>query len=249
MRNGIHLLRFQTSIIRRFTEDVFSPNYKLTIGVDFSLKTLFWGSETKINLQLWDIAGHERFGHMTRVYYKYAIAAIIVFDLTRQVTFESVLKWLGDVNQKVVLENGDGVPVILLANKVDVETASQVDQNQLDSFCKKNNILGWFATSAKEATNITESMEYLVKHILELSSKQQDSPADVISLGDEANKMVAVATYNGTDEVDYGGGYASEGYASDGYAKVSKMNGLVSHDRSLVEGSNKPTSKSNSCCT
>jgi len=33
--------------------DVFSPNYKLTIGVDFSLKTLSWDSNTKINLQLW----------------------------------------------------------------------------------------------------------------------------------------------------------------------------------------------------
>ena len=43
-------------------------------------------------LQLWDIAGHERFGHMTHVYYKYAIAAIIVFDLGRPATFESVLK-------------------------------------------------------------------------------------------------------------------------------------------------------------
>lgn len=36
-----------------FFADVFSPNYKLTIGVDFSLKTLSWDSNTKINLQLW----------------------------------------------------------------------------------------------------------------------------------------------------------------------------------------------------
>lgn len=49
-----------------------------------------------MSLQLWDIAGHERFGHMTHVYYKYAIAAIIVFDLGRPATFESVAKvgWL-----------------------------------------------------------------------------------------------------------------------------------------------------------
>jgi Ras-related protein Rab-32 len=108
----------KTCIIKRYTEGTFSPNYKLTIGVDFSLKTLEWDSRTKVNLQLWDIAGHERFNHMTRVYYKYAIAAIIVFDIKRLATFESVLKWLADVNQKVMLENGSSVPIILLANKV-----------------------------------------------------------------------------------------------------------------------------------
>ena len=45
-----------------------------------------------ISPQLWDVAGHERFGTMTRVYYKYAIAAVIVFDVQRPVTFDAVLK-------------------------------------------------------------------------------------------------------------------------------------------------------------
>jgi len=54
----------------------------------------------------------------------YRIAAIIVFDLTRQVTYESVLKWLADVTQKVMLENGDPVPILLLANKVRQEGRS-----------------------------------------------------------------------------------------------------------------------------
>lgn len=50
----------------------FSSNYKITIGADFAIKSILWDSDTRINLQLWDIAGHERFGYMTRVYYKYA---------------------------------------------------------------------------------------------------------------------------------------------------------------------------------
>jgi Ras-related protein Rab-32 len=82
----------KTSLIRRYTEGYFSPNYKLTIGVDFALKTVEGEDGKKVALQLWDIAGHERFGHMTHVYYKYAIAAIIVFDLGRPATFESVIK-------------------------------------------------------------------------------------------------------------------------------------------------------------
>ena len=57
---------------------------KPTIGVDFALKVINWDSETIIRLQLWDIAGQERFGTMTRVYYRDAVAAFIVFDFGAQ---------------------------------------------------------------------------------------------------------------------------------------------------------------------
>ena len=63
-------------------------------------------------------SGQERFGSMTRVYYKEAVAAFIVFDVTRSVTFDAVMKWKNDLDQKVQLPNGDCVPCVLLANKV-----------------------------------------------------------------------------------------------------------------------------------
>ena len=159
---------------------MFSPNYKLTIGVDFALKTVNWDDNTKINLQLWDIAGHERFGQMTRVYYKYAIAAIIVFDLTRPATFDSVLKWLNDVHSKVMLANQDSVPVVLLANKCDMENV-KVESRVLSEFCRNNQIVNWFETSAKNNTNIDEAMNFLIDHILNLPSESQQ-PNEHISL-------------------------------------------------------------------
>ncbi|XP_064601799.1 LOW QUALITY PROTEIN: ras-related protein Rab-32B-like [Liolophura sinensis] len=170
----------KTSIIRRYTEGSFSPNYKLTIGVDFSLKSIDWDSKTKVNLQLWDIAGHERFGHMTRVYYKYAIAAIIVFDLSRPATFDSVLKWLNDVNSKVMLANEQPVPVLLLANKCDLDEV-QIDTTYLSKYCREHNFLGWFPTSAKTGLNIDEAMKYLIEHILTLPSESQQ-PGEAIRL-------------------------------------------------------------------
>ncbi|CAH1261622.1 RAB32 [Branchiostoma lanceolatum] len=201
---------FFTSIIRRYTEGYFSPNYKLTIGVDFALKSLDWDEQTKINLQLWDIAGHERFGHMTRVYYKYAIAAIIVFDLSRPTTFESVLKWYNDVNEKVMLADQQPIPVILLANKCDIDD-STFDKSSLEQFCKQHKFIGWFETSAKLDKNIgkyniiinnivtckqpcinlsinsiiDEAMQFLVSHILKLSSEGQKRDESAISLDDD----------------------------------------------------------------
>ncbi|KAM9987209.1 hypothetical protein ACTFIY_011621 [Dictyostelium cf. discoideum] len=158
----------KSSIIKRYCTGIFSPNYKLTIGVDFSVKDIELEKNKIVSLQLWDIAGHERFGTMTRVYYRYAIAAIIVFDLSRPSTFDAVTKWREDVNSKVVLANQEPIPVLLLANKSDLST-SYVDSEMLDRFCKENNFIGWFATSASNDTNINEAMHFLTKEILEVA--------------------------------------------------------------------------------
>lgn len=80
-----------------------------------------WGPDWIVRLQLWDIAGQERFGNMTRVYYKEALGAIVVYDVTRPQTFEGVTKWKNDIDTKVALPGawgGGQIPVILLANKV-----------------------------------------------------------------------------------------------------------------------------------
>lgn len=62
--------------------------------------------------------GQERFGNMTRVYYKEAVGAFIVFDVSRAATFDAVVKWKSDLDSKVQLPDGSPIPCILLANKV-----------------------------------------------------------------------------------------------------------------------------------
>ena len=108
----------KTSIIKRYVHQFFSPHYRVTIGMDFALKVLNWDNNTTIRLQLWDIAGQQRFGNMTRVYYKEAVGAFVVFDVTRLSTFEAVQMWKADLDNKVLLPNGKAIPAVLLANKV-----------------------------------------------------------------------------------------------------------------------------------
>ncbi|XP_012225290.1 ras-related protein Rab-38-like [Linepithema humile] len=173
----------KTALVRRYTEGKFSSNYKITIGADFAIKTLDWDPHTKINLQLWDIAGHERFGYMTRVYYKYAVAAALVFDISRAATFQSMKKWLGDLREKVTLPDGSGIPVVLLANKCDISVA--VTNEQITRFCKENKIDVWYATSAKNNTNVDTAMRYLVEKVL--CSKIEGGVRDSIRLRREAS--------------------------------------------------------------
>lgn len=56
----------KTSFIKRYVHKFFSNSYRATIGVDFALKVIPWDESTIVRLQLWDIAGQERFGNMTR---------------------------------------------------------------------------------------------------------------------------------------------------------------------------------------
>ncbi|KAJ3659233.1 hypothetical protein Zmor_010934 [Zophobas morio] len=150
----------KTSIIRRYADGTFSSSYKITIGADFAIKSISWDKNTQINIQLWDIAGHERFGSLTGVYYRYAVAAAIVFDLTRPETFRSVEKWLLDLRRKVHLPGSHPVPVVILANKGDITIATL--PNEIVNFCEKYNILAWFITSAKDNVHIDEAMLTLI---------------------------------------------------------------------------------------
>jgi len=155
----------KTSLIERYTKGHFDRGYKSTIGVDFCLKEMKWNRNTTVNIQLWDIAGQERFASMTRMYYKEARGAFVVFDATRDKTFEGVLKWKSDIDQKIALPNGETIPVILLANKSDLLTKNiEID---LDEFCRKYGFKKWFLTSAKENIGITEAADYLVNLMME----------------------------------------------------------------------------------
>lgn len=170
----------KTSIIKRYVHNIFSMHYKSTIGVDFALKVIQWSPEIVVRLQLWDIAGQERFGNMTRVYYKEALGAFVVYDVTRPQTFEGVRKWKADLDSKVSLPEawgGGHIPVVLLANKSDLISEGHgqpVNAADMETFCNENGFVKWFETSAKDNTNIDEAARHLVSSILAIEQEHLD---------------------------------------------------------------------------
>jgi Ras-related protein Rab-32 len=154
----------KTSIIKRYVHNFFNTHHKTTVGVDFHLKQLIVDNLT-VRLQLGDIAGQERVVSMARVYYKDAVGAFVVYDVSRPMTFDAVAKWKQDIDDKIKLSNGKALPVILLGNKCDLDEA-KIDRAKLDEFCEQNGFAGWFDTSAKMNINIDKAARSLVEKIL-----------------------------------------------------------------------------------
>ncbi|PAA53276.1 hypothetical protein BOX15_Mlig015190g5 [Macrostomum lignano] len=175
----------KTSFVHRYVNNMFQTDYKQTIGVDFALKVIRWSDTQTIKLQMWDIAGQERFTSMTRVYYRDAHAAVIVFDLTKRSTFDGALKWKRDLDSKCALPDGSPLPAILLANKCDLLSGErQLQLSEIETFCRENGFIGWTEVSAKEGVMIEEAMRFLIESVL-AKTANSESAAQTVSLTDD----------------------------------------------------------------
>mmetsp|Transcript_20534 Transcript_20534/g.32078 ORF Transcript_20534/g.32078 Transcript_20534/m.32078 type:complete len:229 (-) Transcript_20534:74-760(-) len=154
----------KTCVIWRYVNGTFTPHYKNTIGVDFGLKVIKWSPDKFVRLQFWDLSGQERFNSMSRVYFKEAVGAFVVFDVTDSKTLEMAVHWKKDIDLKVKVGDNQNIPVVLLANKIDLmpKTYPQTHRRTLDQFCEQYGFIGWMPTSAKEGDHIEDAVKSLV---------------------------------------------------------------------------------------
>ena len=151
----------KSCILLQFTENnKFRYQHELTIGVEFGAKTININGKN-IKIQIWDTAGQEAFQAITRTYYKGAIGALLVYDITRRETFNHVTKWLDDVRTN----SSKNVTIILIGNKKDLEDKRQVSYEEGEAFAKENGLM-FLETSAKTAYNVVESFNLSAQCIL-----------------------------------------------------------------------------------
>lgn len=166
----------KTCIIRRYVHNIFQMSTKSTIGVDFALKMLPWEGGKQITLQIWDIAGQERYGQMTRVYYQAAVGALVVFDVSKPESFDAVQKWKQDIDNKVFLGDGRPIPCVLLGNKSDLLQKDFKPKEEMDAECQRMAFEGWFYTSAMKNTCIAEGFQKLVECVVKNDTARAPTP-------------------------------------------------------------------------
>ncbi|KAH8850237.1 Ras-related protein Rab-8A [Schistosoma japonicum] len=149
----------KTSILLRFSDNLFNQTFISTIGIDFKIRTVDIDGK-KIKLQIWDTAGQERFKTITTAYYRGAMGIMLVYDITNQHSFNNIKTWMQNIDEHA---NND-VEKMLLGNKCDVDEKRQISFQQGLQLANSHNIL-FMETSAKSNINITEAFEALATGI------------------------------------------------------------------------------------
>ena len=148
-------------------------------------------------MQLWDIAGQERFLGLSKLFYAHAVAAIIIFDLFNKKSFDNAVKWKNDIDSKVFLPSGERIPVLLLGNKMDLceEEAAAVSDEEIEAFKTEHSFFAASKCSAKTGDNIKNACVNLVNKIAENNSAESAKAALVPP--EPAQETVRLAPYDG----------------------------------------------------
>ena len=153
----------KTALVNRFLTQKFSEQYIVTIGSQFAVKTVktndSHGNSVIVKLLVWDLAGQKRFDFIRSSYYKGSKGALLVFDVTRKSTWIELSKWIEETENAL----GRRIPIILLANKVDIEAERIIDSEMIRQFVEEHNLNGFLETSALTGQNVEKAFIMLAK--------------------------------------------------------------------------------------
>ena len=142
----------KTSIITQFIDNVFQDEQQSTIGGTFSTKTVKCSNGKILKLEIWDTAGQERYRSVTKMFYKDANAAILVYDITNKYSFEQLKKyWAVQVLESAPKD----IILSIIANKSDLIEKEQVDEEEARNYANKLNAL-FALTSARINHGVNE---------------------------------------------------------------------------------------------
>ena len=152
----------KTSLIRRYTNNIFNSNHLETIGIEF------YNREEKINnkiiqIKFWDTAGQEIFHSLTKNFYRKADGIIIVYDITNKESFERIQDWI-----KSIYDNTDTykeIQMIIVGNKIDLEEMREVTKEDGIKIGKYYEI-DFYEASAKNAEGVNNFMIKIIRDIL-----------------------------------------------------------------------------------
>lgn len=161
----------KTALARRFTMDQFDESYLFTLGVDFFTKEIKV-KRNPIKLVIYDTAGQEKFDFIRGLYFEGAAGAVIAYDITNRQSFERVGHWV-----QQVLQHCEGIPVELVATKLDLEDQRTVTTKEGQKRAKQNKMT-FIESSAKENTQVTDVFQRLAARIWEKYEKMSSSLSD-----------------------------------------------------------------------
>ncbi|OAY34855.1 hypothetical protein MANES_12G052200v8 [Manihot esculenta] len=150
----------KSNLLSRFARNEFDSNSKATIGVEFQTQVVEIDGK-EIKAQIWDTAGQERFRAVTSAYYRGAVGVLIVYDITRRTSFDSVKRWLDELT----------MARMLVGNKCDLENIRDVSVEEGKDLAEEESLF-FMETSALDSTNVQTAFEVVIREIYNNLSKK-----------------------------------------------------------------------------
>jgi small GTP-binding protein len=145
----------KTSLVRRYVLDIFDDKYIPSIGMKATKKKiLLKDGSVSLTLMIWDILGSKT-SRFDSVYYKGVEGAIVVCDITRKDTMESIPKWVSGL-----FDITSEIPVVLIANKVDLKEKDEETVSKMSKYVADYGGVFLF-TSAKTGENVEKGFQNL----------------------------------------------------------------------------------------
>lgn len=168
----------KSNLVMRFTKNKYQSKSVQTVGFEFAAKTIRVG-DRRIKAQIWDTAGQERFQSLTAAYYRNAVGAMIVYDITNRSSFEHVTGWLAQVHEHA----HENLVLILVGNKCDLAHLPQtreVSTLEAARFAAANG-MEFLETSALDATNVVDAFKKVIVPVGRLLSPAAN-PDNIVRL-------------------------------------------------------------------
>ncbi|KAJ8465433.1 hypothetical protein OPV22_027985 [Ensete ventricosum] len=171
------------NLLSRFTRNEFNLESKSTIGVEFATRSITVDGKI-LKAQIWDTAGQERYRAITSAYYRGAVGALLVYDVTRHTTFENVSRWLRELKD----HTDPNIIVMLIGNKSDLRHLVAVPTADGKAYAERESLY-FMETSALEATNVDNAFAEVLTQIYHIVSRK------AVEAGDDAASFVPPIYY------------------------------------------------------
>ncbi|XP_055334422.1 uncharacterized protein LOC129585669 [Paramacrobiotus metropolitanus] len=149
----------KTNLVSRFARNEFSLESKSTIGVEFATKSVQIEGKT-IKVQCWDTAGQERYRAIGSAYYRGALGALLVYDITKRPTFTNIQSWLKDLRDSA----DNNLVILMVGNKSDLKHLRAVNIEEGKALAESNKMF-FIETSALDASNVENAFHTLLTEI------------------------------------------------------------------------------------
>lgn len=149
----------KTSIIRKYVDGQFVPTTPTIASACYTCTVKYEEKDCPVNI--WDTAGQENYHSLASLYWRNAIVAVVVYDVTNEKSWVNVPRWIEEMNNNEPLAY-----IILVGNKIDLGDNRVICQDRADEYANQNNIIH-IVTSSKTGYGIAILFGAIAQYLCE----------------------------------------------------------------------------------